>query len=98
MEANKKRSNRQKYDWQELFKKKSFEWKQGTDYKCMTHSIAQHVRNMAHQYGFRVSVRLSAFSLVVTVLGKTGGKIDAKSRRKTSFNNFVAEGQKSKKS
>lgn len=48
-----------KYNWDKWFQKKSFKLVKGVDYECMTHSMAQQVRNEAAKRGFYVSVKIT---------------------------------------
>lgn len=55
------------YPWGDWLKKSAFTLKQGRDFDCMPHSMAQQVRNTARKYQKKVSVKIEEDTLKVTV-------------------------------
>ena len=60
-------ANRKKYDWDKLFKRKTFKLRQGKDYDCKPMSINVYVREEARKRGLSVNINnLDNGDLIVT--------------------------------
>lgn len=55
------------YPWKKWFKKRKFTVEEGADYECMTHSMAQQIRNAAYRHRVHVSLTLHHNSIDVEV-------------------------------
>lgn len=59
------------YPWDKwLGKKRPFEIRQGVDFSCQLHSMAQQIRNVAKKRGLRVSLHLKGMSITIKNLGE----------------------------
>ena len=55
------------YPWDRWFKKKRFTLVRGVHYECMTHSMAQQVRDAACQRGVGVHVKIEPVGLPIGI-------------------------------
>jgi hypothetical protein len=64
-----------RYTWDKWLKEGSFVLVRGRDFTCMTHGMAQMIRNVASKKGFRVSIRIvSNDRIEVTAFPRPGRK------------------------
>ena len=69
-----------RYPWETWFARKRFTLVRGRDYDCLTHGMAQTVRNAAASDKFRVKVRLEV--LEDEIVGEVVGKLPPRRGRR----------------
>ena len=66
------KGNRRIYDWEKLLTQSRFVMRRGKHFpgECMTHNMAQQIRNAAARYGAKVSIEISEETIRVAVKKK----------------------------